>query len=134
MIFVDTSAWLALADSHDHDHSAATAFHHRIARGEFGKQLTTNYVLAETITIVRRRLGLETAVRLAKAIREGREVGLYWIEPVHHDEAIDLMAAQSDKSWSVTDCSSFVIMRSLGVQDAFTFDSDFKQAGFSTRP
>ncbi|MCI4352600.1 MAG: PIN domain-containing protein [Thermoplasmata archaeon] len=134
MIFVDTSAWLALADSQDRDHSVAAEFQRRIARGEFGKQVTTNYVIAETITIVRRRLGLATAIKFSKAVRDGKEVGLFWIEPVHHHEAIDLMAAHTDKSWSVTDCSSFVIMRSLGIRDAFTFDGDFAQAGYSMRP
>lgn len=134
MIFVDTSAWLALADSYDRDHAAAIQFQRRIVRGEFGKQVTTNYVLTETMTIVRRRLGLESALRFSTTVRGGKEVGLFWIEPVHHNDAIRLMAAHSDKNWSVTDCSSFVIMRSLGIADAFTFDHDFAQAGFSIYP
>jgi uncharacterized protein len=134
MIFVDTSAWLALADSHDRDHSRATEFHKRILRGEFGKQVTTNYVLTETLTIIRRRIGLTQAIALATAVRGGKEVGVFWVEPVHHGEAIELMAHRADKEWSVTDCSSFVIMRSLGIQDSFTFDRDFAQAGFSVRP
>jgi uncharacterized protein len=134
MIFVDSSAWLALADSRDRDHSRATEFHQRIVRGEFGKQVTTNYVMAETLTIIRRRMGLLQAVNLANALRSGTEVELFWIEPVHHNEAVELMSAHADKHWSVTDCSSFVIMRSLGILDAFTFDRDFVQAGFTGRP
>ncbi len=134
MIFIDTSAWLALADSHDRDHSRATEFYRRIVRGEFGKQVTTNYVMAETLTIIRRRLGLPPAVELANAVRTGREVEMFWIEPVHHHEAVELMSAHADKQWSVTDCSSFVIMRSLGIENVFTFDRDFGQAGFAGRP
>jgi uncharacterized protein len=134
MIFVDTGAWLALADAHDRDHSAATEFQRRIAQGEIGKQVTTNYVLTETVTIVRGRLGLDTAVRLSNALRSGSEVGLFWVEPVHHHEAIEIMASHVDKTWSVTDCVSFVMMRALGVRDAFTFDRDFAQAGFAVHP
>jgi predicted nucleic acid-binding protein len=134
MIFVDTSAWLALADSRDRDHSRSTEFHKRILRAEFGKQVTTNCVLTETLTIIRRRIGLAQAVTLANAVRAGKEVGLFWVESVHHDQAIDLMADHADKDWSVTDCTSFVIMRSLGIQDAFTLDRDFTQAGFTARP
>jgi uncharacterized protein len=134
MIFVDTSAWLALADSRDHDHKRATDFHRRVVRGEFGRQVTTNYVMVETLTIVRRRLGLKPAMALVEAIRSGKEVELFWVEPVHHQEAIELMSAHEDKQWSVTDCSSFVIMRSLGIRDAFTFDRDFVQAGFTGHP
>src|SRR5208282_257647 len=134
MTFVDTSPWLALADSRDHDHSRASEFHRRIVRGEFGKQVTTNYVTTESLTIVRRRLGLPEVIELANAIRGGMEVGLFWVEPVHHHEAVDLMSAHADKQWSVTDCSGFVIMRSLGIHDAFTFDRDFAEAGFTARP
>lgn len=131
---MDTSAWLALADSHDRDHARASRYQQRILRGEFGRQVTTNYVLLESVTIIRRRLGLPSAIRFSNAVRGGKEVGLFWIEPVHHHEAIDLMASRTDKEWSVTDCSSFVLMRSLGIRDAFTFDRDFSQAGFSTYP
>jgi len=134
MIFVDTSAWLALADLHDRGHVAASEFHRRVVRGEFGKQVTTNYVMTETLTIIRRRLGLAPALSLANAVREGKETGLFWVEPVHHQEAIELMASHTDKMWSLTDCTSFVIMRSLGIRDAFAFDQDFVQAGFSTCP
>ncbi|HLM90569.1 MAG TPA: PIN domain-containing protein [Thermoplasmata archaeon] len=131
---MDASAWLALADSRDRDHPRAAEFYHRVVRGEFGRQVTTNYVLAETLTIVRRRLGLTQAMELAKAVQRGKEVGLFWVEPVHHHQAIELMSAHEDKEWSVADCSSFVIMRALGIQDAFTFDRDFAQAGFTARP
>jgi hypothetical protein len=64
MIFVGTSAWLALADSNDHDHGRALGVHRQILRGEFGKQVTTNYVMAETVTIIPRRLGLGPALSL----------------------------------------------------------------------
>lgn len=134
MIFVDTSAWLALADSHDRDHPRAREFGRRIARGEFGKQVTTNYVLTEAVTIIRRRLGLDTAVSFAEAVDGSDEVRVFWIEPVHHREAIELMAAQSDKSWSVTDCTSFVVMRAFDISSAFTLDEDFAQAGFAVLP
>lgn len=134
MIFVDTSAWLALADARDRNHADATALQRRIARGEFGRQVTTNYVMVETLTIVRRRLGPKSAVALAEASRDGKGVALFWIEPIHHQQAVELMAGHGDKQWSVTDCASFVIMRALEIRDAFAFDEDFHEAGFVTHP
>jgi uncharacterized protein len=134
MIFVDTSAWLALADSHDRHHEEALEVQRRIVRGQFGQQITTNYVLVETVSIIRRRLGLPPAMSFASAVESGKEVGLFWVEPVHHREAMELMASHADKQWSLTDCASFVTMHSMGVQDAFTFDRDFVQAGFRAHP
>jgi uncharacterized protein len=134
MIFVDTSAWLALADRHDRDHSRTLAVSRLIARGEYGKPVTTNYVTTETLTLVRRRLGLSAAVSLAKTFAESDEVRVFWIEPVHHQEAVQLMAAHTDKIWSLTDCTSFVVMHALQIREALALDDDFTQAGFSVVP
>ena len=134
MIFVDTSAWLALADRHDRDHARTLEVGRRIARGEYGKQVTTNYVTTETLTLVRRRLGLSAAVSLAKTFAESDEIRVFWIEPVHHEEAVQLMAAHPDEVWSLTDCTSFVVMRALQIRQALALDDDFDQAGFSVVP
>ena len=134
MIFVDTSAWLALVDANDRDHRAALSASSRIARGEFGKQVTTNYVLTETVTMVRRELGVSRAVALASALASSKEVQTLWIEPVHHNAAIEFLADHEDKDWSVTDCTSFVVMSAMGIDTAFTFDRDFAQAGYSVVP
>jgi predicted nucleic acid-binding protein len=134
MIFINTSAWLALADRHDRDHARVLEISRRIARGEFGKQVITNYVVSETLTLIRRRPGLPAAVSLAKTFATSAEVRLFWIEPVHHEEAVQLMAAHADKVWSVSDCTSFVVMRALGISNALARDDDFAQAGFSVLP
>ena len=35
-----------------------------------------------------------------------------------------------DKTWGVTDCTSFLIMEEKGISEALSFDRDFQQAGF----
>ena len=134
MIFVDTSAWLALADRHDRDHTRTLDASRRIARGEYGKQVTTNYVTIETLTLVRRRLGLPAALSLAKMFAESDEIRVFWIERVHHDEAVKIMATHADRLWSLTDCTSFVVMHALEIRQALALDDDFTQAGFSVLP
>ena len=42
----------------------------------------------------------------------------------------DLFAARPDKAWSLTDCTSFVVMQEHGLTDALTTDQHFTQAGF----
>ena len=45
-------------------------------------------------------------------------------------EAMRMYEKFYDKYWSLTDCSSFIIMRERKIQDALTFDHHFEQAGF----
>jgi predicted nucleic acid-binding protein len=33
-------------------------------------------------------------------------------------------------AWSLTDCTSFLVMRDAGLTDALTTDEHFRQAGF----
>jgi len=49
MIFVDTWAWIALADRSDAYHAAAKTQHKRFQRGQ-RRYVTTDFVLSETIT------------------------------------------------------------------------------------
>ena len=46
------------------------------------------------------------------------------------DAGLALHAQRSDKSWSLTDCISFVVMAEHGITDALTGDHHFEQAGF----
>ena len=46
-------------------------------------------------------------------------------------EAIELYNNRPDKSWSLTDCTSFILMRSRGITQALTADRHFEQAGFT---
>ena len=45
------------------------------------------------------------------------------------EEASTLYRQRPDKSWSLTDCTSFVLMRQRGITEALTGDHHFEQAG-----
>ncbi len=47
------------------------------------------------------------------------------------DRGFELFSRRADKEWSLTDCTSFVVMREEGLTDALTTDHHFEQAGFS---
>jgi hypothetical protein len=45
-----------------------------------------------------------------------------------------LFLDRPDKRYSLTDCSSFVIMRRLGITEAITTAHHFRQEGFTVLP
>ena len=55
-LFIDTSAYFALADKRDENHEAAAHFIYQLIR-ERTELLTTNYIVAETHTLLLNRIG-----------------------------------------------------------------------------
>jgi predicted nucleic acid-binding protein len=51
-------------------------------------------------------------------------------QAVHEAAAWELLQQRPDKEYSLVDATSFVLMRALGIERAFTFDAHFAQEGF----
>ncbi len=131
MIFVDTSAFYALLDGDDAEHSRALKLWEGEPPGE-GGLVTTNYVVLESMALLQSRLGMP-------AVRAFRDVILplvriEWIDEVVHAQAVSAFIATDRRGLSLVDLSSFETMRRLGVRSAFTFDRHFRQYGFQILP
>lgn len=48
--------------------------------------------------------------------------------------ALVIFEKYNDKQLSFTDCTSFALMKSMGINDVFTFDEDFRKMGFNIMP
>ena len=126
MIFVDTSALYALADSADPNHEKAR----RILDGLLDRDeilLTHSYVLVESIALVQHRLGTAPAVQLA----ESRGFEVEWIDAARHGETVRVLGARGKRRVSFVDLVSFGVMRARGIGTAFAFDEDFRREGFA---
>jgi len=134
MILIDTSGFLAAADSRDAAHSEMLAAFGRLGRGTFGAAVTTSYVLVESLTLIRRRLGLEKAQAFERVTRDTAGIRIVWVDAELHQAAAGMMFSHPDKDWSIVDCSCFVTMGQLGIRQALTLDRDFDQAGFTRVP
>lgn len=124
-IFVDTSAFFALADQTDRFHSLAVRFVETNER----LLVTSNMVVHETITLIRMRLGYEQAVKVGRRLFDETVTPLIRVTATDERKAWDTFMRYHDKRFSFVDCTSFVLMQRLGIRAAFAFDQDFIQFG-----
>lgn len=134
MIFVDSSAWYAFHVEDDENHAAARDFLRTLQEGRHGRLVTSDYILDETITLLRLRVGASIAAQFARTILGSMTTLLLWIDQPIFDNALRRLEQHADKRWSFTDCTTFSIMEQLHIQDAFAFDHNFAEAGFTRRP
>jgi uncharacterized protein len=125
MIFVDTGAWFAAAVPSDPDHSAASQW----LAGNTEPLLTTDYVVDETLTLLRARGERTRALLLGERFFGGRLAELHTLDETDIALAWEVFKRFDDKDWSFTDCASKVVIERLGIQQAFAFDNHFRQFG-----
>jgi len=129
-IFTDTSALYMLLDRDDPRHAQCKAFVARNTR----PLLTSDYVLDEIITNVRYDFGHQVARALGDRLLRSNFCPVLPVEPADRDAAWEIFCQYADQDFSFTDCTSFTLMRRLGVQEAFAFDHHFWTAGFVVLP
>jgi len=132
-LFIDTSAFIALIDKDDQYHAQAREFYQKKLSPPF-KLITTNFVVCETINFLRARLPLKYAVAYRDDIISSKIASIIHITPDMENSAFNVMKRHKDKNYSFTDCTSFVVMKDLGITNSFTFDEHFRQMGFIVFP
>jgi predicted nucleic acid-binding protein len=132
-LFVDTAGWMACADGADPAYVRCCAA--RDSALEAGQMLvTTDFVVDETLTLLRFRLGLSAAEAWWQQV--DRSARLRWerIDSDRFEKARHLFFRYRDKDFSFTDCTSFVIMREVRLTHEITTDRHFRQMGFHVLP
>lgn len=94
--------------------------------------LTSNYVVIESFALVQSRLGMKAARSFAEDVLPALE--LEWVTLDDHRGAVHAVLAANRRNLSLVDCSSFQVMRRLGVRSAFAFDQHFREQGFRVLP
>jgi predicted nucleic acid-binding protein len=128
MIFVDTSAWFASTVPSDTNYRSASSWVNQNTQ----PLLTTDYIVDETLTLLRSRGEVQRAISLGEAFFSGALTAIYYLNEEDIRGAWQVFRQFSDKEWSFTDCTSRVVMTKLGLIQAFTFDRHFCQFGFVT--
>ena len=129
MIFIDTSGLVALFDARDGNHEAARAGWERV-KDAGGAVLLTDQIVAETVTLLRRRAGFKAAQRVGERLLSGALGEIVYVDEALLKRAFKLFEKYSDQDLSLVDCTSFAVMRQRRLTRAFTFDNDFRAVGF----
>jgi predicted nucleic acid-binding protein len=95
-----------------------------------GKVYITNYIFDEIVTLVLARVGHEKAVYVGNILRRSPQVEKVWVTPSDEKYAWELFISRKDKSYSFTDCTSFVVMKRIKIKKCIALDGHFIQEGF----
>lgn len=138
-VFFDSWAWIAVIDRKDPYHKEAKSFYEEYIRSS-EIPVTSDYILDEVFTVLRRRLTYETVIRFGEGIFNAiktKQLRLESVDADRRERTWDLLKKYHDKpDISFTDFTSFVIMSECGIKEVFTGDEHFEKVnmGFRTVP
>jgi predicted nucleic acid-binding protein len=113
-VFLDTSFLIALESADDINHSFAAETWAKL-KSSLPPLLTTTYILNEIVTFFNSRNRHSKAVEVGNLLIESPSVQLVHVDEVLFYEAWSYFTQHRDKSYSLADCISFVLMTRLGV-------------------
>jgi predicted nucleic acid-binding protein len=126
LILLDTSGLLCYHDRDQSEHDSAVSF----LEGP-GRKVVHNYVLAEFVALAQaRKLDRKKALDFVESVVRHPLVVLVWVDQKLHGEAMKLLRKRVDKTYSLCDAVSFVVMRRQKIAKALTTDRHFEQEGF----
>lgn len=128
-LFVDTSWFKAFSDPKDDFYEEASQQFVKIKK-EGIELVTTNFMLDESYTLIRNKVGYESAMEFRELLKSLSHVlELVRILPEDESNAWNWFI-EKWSNLSFTDCTSFAVMKRLGLLDVATFDQHFAKAGF----
>jgi predicted nucleic acid-binding protein len=125
-MFIDTSGFFSIHSQADKQHGKADEIYNR---ARF--RLTTNYVLDELVALsTARGLAREKILAFSEEVLIDEAVEIFWVNKDMHAKAVELLKNRKDKSYSLCDAVSFVVMRERKITEALTSDHHFEQENF----
>lgn len=127
MTFADTFYYLALLNPEDEAHEKALA-----ATTECkGKLVTTHWVLTEVADAFATPAYRQRFIQLVQIVDSDPDTMVISASDELFRAGVKLFSERVDKSWSLTDCISFLVMERHNIQHVLTGDRHFAQAGFT---
>jgi predicted nucleic acid-binding protein len=130
-VFADTGFWVALLNPKDRWHAQALSLYQSLELQQV-RVLTSEMVLTELLNFFSKfqsTLRKEVALRVIQ-MEQHPNITVIPQNTQQFKRALEFYLKREDKEWSLTDCSSFLIMQDLNVKVALAHDRHFRQAGF----
>jgi len=125
-IFVDAYYFIARLNRRDQHHDRAKV----VRLPEEVVLVTSEWVLVEVANTLAKTEARPQFQYFVHEFRRSTKSNVVPASSRGFTQALDLYHQHRDKHWSLTDCTSFLIMRERGIRDALTGDRHFEQAGF----
>lgn len=131
-ILVDADGFVAIVKEDDTNHQKARQYYSRIDTLPVNL-ITTNYVIAEVITVISQRISHEAAVDFIDiVIAEPNPITILDIDNTFvQQKAIPLFKGQKSKNVSFVDCINMAVLKEHGCSCIFSFDAAYKTNGFA---
>jgi len=129
-VFLDTSGLIAVVNTDDSWHAKAESVWADLMASA-ASHVTTSLVLIELADGLSRVQYRPLAVQVVDALRNSKRINIVQSDMPLETRGWQLFRERSDKAWGMTDCVSMTLMADLGIEDAFTADHYFEQAGYN---
>ena len=128
-VFVDTTAWIALLNVDDLWHQQAKQIRLELLKSNY-IFITTEFILLEVgDALCSQNIRNNTANFLHNIYQLNSIIVISFSQDLLQ-LGLNLYEQRLDKDWGLTDCISFIVMQRENIQEAFTSDKHFEQAGF----
>ena len=126
-MLIDTSGFLCRYQRKDLYHEKAVELFDSATH-----RLTSNYILAEYAALAQvRGIPRRQIIDFSEQILADDTMEIVWVDKIVHLQAVELLKQRSDKTYSLCDAVSFVLMREKQITDALTTDRHFEQESFT---
>jgi predicted nucleic acid-binding protein len=126
LVFADASFWIGLRDLRDQFHASSVQVAKKLLQDRV-RLLITPLVFAEVHAQFCR--GAKSRAQVIRDCWENPVVRMEQASPLDQEQALEILRAHGDKTYSFCDAVSFAVMLRLGIRDVVTFDDHFRQFG-----
>lgn len=129
-MLLDTSGLYCYFDNDDQWHKQAVEYFDAP-----DAMVVSDYILAKLIPLCYvRGLSRTKTLDLVEELLASPLIKKVWTTESNYLEALDILKLRQDKTYSLCDAASFILMRERGITGSLTTDKHFEQEGFVRLP